>query len=465
MQVYRHNQCVSPIHVDVMFVFLPTHAHKFLLYILVFLGTIHFYQRSPYDTTVVQMTMNNLRSMAGGYHIHKWPVPMKLTPLDNVCDGQSIGGHFDFPREKPISPSSQRGTNDQYEIGDLSGKYGMLTGQDSFRGEFRDNNLPLFGKYSVIGRSFTIHRLYKDERWVCATIKPISRVTKAVARFTGPVIGRIVFTQTRDNYYTDTHVFLELGYANGIQRPTQDHNWHVHENPVCALFNNRPCSCSAAGEHFNPFRANNVTSCDIRRNPFGCEVGDISGKHETLNIRTKDSLWYRNYYTDTNLPLEGPLGIIGKSIVIHDENKGKVRLACANILEVPARALFVENWYGSKPSRVMGLFEFVGNVPQYEDSIAWTSMRLSGLQQNAAEYHIHTEPVDPSSPEPCADSVVGGHFNPFFINKTNSPPAGTGTHDLYEVGDLSGKYGSILQGRVSFTANWSIVSLQSLSVF
>lgn len=417
-----------------------------------FTGTINFYQRSPYDTTIVQISLSNLRGLAGGYHIHKWPVPMKLTALDNVCDAQSISGHFDFPRDKPRSPPPGRGTADQYEIGDLSGKYGLLTGQDSFNGQFRDDNLPLYGRYSVIGRSLTIHKSYKDERWVCATIEPISRITKAVAIFTGPVIGRIVFTQIRNNYYADTHVYVELSYANGIQTPTVDHNWHVHENPVCSLFNDRPCSCSAAGGHFNPFRVNVTGSYPNAcrpDNPLRCELGDISGKQEPVNVRTKDGIWYRNYFTDTNLPLEGPLGIIGKSIVIHDQNKGKGRLACANIFEVPARALFVENWYGSEPSSISGLFEFVGSVPQYEDAIAWTSLRLTGLNRRAGEYHIHTEPVDPSSPNPCADSVVGGHFNPFFINKTNSPPPGTGTHDFYEVGDLSGKYGSVLQGRVS----------------
>ncbi|XP_061167021.1 uncharacterized protein LOC133175902 isoform X1 [Saccostrea echinata] len=413
-------------------------------------GTIQFFQRSSYDNTVVQITLNNLRGLAGGYHIHKWPVPVKLTALDNVCDDKSISGHYDFQREKPTSPSRQTGTSDQYEIGDLSGKYGYLTGQDSFNGQFKDDNLPLFGKYSVIGRSFTIHRSYRDERWVCATIKPISRVTKAVAKFVGPVIGQIVFMQNRNDYYSDTHVFVEVSYSNGIRRPTFNHNWHVHENSVCNLFNERPCNCSAAGEHFNPYRVNingnYGTECRFC-NPLRCELGDLSGKKEAINVRGNNTIWYRNYFTDMNLPLEGPLGIIGKSVVIHDENKGKGRLACANIFEVPARALLVENWYGSRSAPITGLFEFVGNVPQYEDAIAWTSLRLSGLQSRAAGYHIHTEPVDLSSPTPCENNVVGGHFNPFFINQTKSPPPGTGTHDLYEVGDLSGKYGSILEGR------------------
>lgn len=37
---------------------------------------------------------------------------------------------------------------------------------------------------------------------------------------------------------------------------------------------------------------------------------------------------------------------------------------------------------------------------------------------------------------------VGGHFNPFGIKMSDSPPAGTGTVDQYEIGDLSGKYGN-----------------------
>lgn len=268
----------------------------------------------------------------------------------------------------------------------------------------------------------------------------------------GPVIGRIVFAQTRNDYYSDTHVFVEVSYANGIQKPTFNHNWHVHEDPVCDLFNDRPCNCSAAGGHFNPFRVNvkgNYAAKCTFSNPFRCELGDLSGKKQTINVRSNNTVWYRNYFTDTNLPLGGPLSIVGKSVVIHDENKGKGRLACANIFEVPARALLVEKWYSSEPSSVTGLFEFVGNVPQYEDAITWTSLRLSGLQGQAAGYHIHTEPANPVSPNPCENNIVSGHLNPFFINQTNSPPTGTGTHDLYEIGDLSGKYGSILEGRVS----------------
>ena len=44
---------------------------------------------------------------------------------------------------------------------------------------------------------------------------------------------------------------------------------------------------------------------------------------------------------------------------------------------------------------------------------------------------------------PCAASTLYGHFNPLNISKSQSPPAGTGTDDKYEIGDLAGKYGNL----------------------
>ncbi|KAF2367020.1 Superoxide dismutase copper/zinc binding domain [Trinorchestia longiramus] len=44
---------------------------------------------------------------------------------------------------------------------------------------------------------------------------------------------------------------------------------------------------------------------------------------------------------------------------------------------------------------------------------------------------------------PCAGSAVYGHFNPLQVVAKLSPPPTEGTHDLYELGDLSGKYGTL----------------------
>ena len=64
------------------------------------------------------------------------------------------------------------GTNDQYEIGDLSGKYGSFLNLTSYSETHVDYNLPLFGKNSIQGRSIVIHKqkTMGSGRWVCAVI-------------------------------------------------------------------------------------------------------------------------------------------------------------------------------------------------------------------------------------------------------------------------------------------------------
>lgn len=54
------------------------------------------------------------------------------------------------------------GTNDEYQVGDLSGKHGFLvqgSRGDSHEAMYVDFNLPLFGTNSVVGRSLVIHQV------------------------------------------------------------------------------------------------------------------------------------------------------------------------------------------------------------------------------------------------------------------------------------------------------------------
>ena len=80
------------------------------------------------------------------------------------------------------------GTVDQYEIGDLSGKYGTLGNHNrlSLNG-YKDYNLPLFGLHSVLYRSLVIH-FQNASRWVCTNIQPKNPTFqfKAKANFVGP---------------------------------------------------------------------------------------------------------------------------------------------------------------------------------------------------------------------------------------------------------------------------------------
>lgn len=77
-------------------------------------------------------------------------------PIDREfpCTDDSVHGHFNpYHVNVSLGPAPGVGSNDQYEVGDLSGKLGTLDDHDYFRlPEFKDNNLPLHGPYSIVGR-------------------------------------------------------------------------------------------------------------------------------------------------------------------------------------------------------------------------------------------------------------------------------------------------------------------------
>ena len=72
-------------------------------------------------------------------------------------------------------------------MGDLSGKYGYLSGKNIYNLTVTDMNLPMFGPYSSLGRSVVLHADdKKGSRLACANIEP-KEATKlsGVANFTG----------------------------------------------------------------------------------------------------------------------------------------------------------------------------------------------------------------------------------------------------------------------------------------
>jgi Cu/Zn superoxide dismutase len=78
-------------------------------------------------------------------------------PIDRTqpCSDHAIGGHFNpFNVTKP----PVRGTPDQYEVGDLSGKFNKLRDLHEFEQSYNDTNMELVAPHSVIGRSIVIHK-------------------------------------------------------------------------------------------------------------------------------------------------------------------------------------------------------------------------------------------------------------------------------------------------------------------
>ena len=412
-------------------------------------GQVRFSQASPFLPVRTDIDLSGLKKGAGGFHVHDFPVPPKMDGDDNACS--RTAGHFNpFKVDSSSSPVIGTGSFDKYEVGDLSGKYGSLKDQEQVRGKFYDPNLSLFGKYSILERSVVIHRSPVPKRWVCANIETNGQIITAVAQFTYPIAGRIIFRQEMDNPFADTSVLVEsLLYSDGSKNDTRDHKWHVHVEEPGKDYFNWTGRCLSAGPHYNPYKVsmegNLYNDCVNDHKPLRCELGDLFNKHGGVNVagKKKDIKASTKLFTDTNLPLSGPNSIIGHSIVIHDDFAPKHRgnrMACTVIKRQYRHKAVVKEWFGNgvQPAPVSGRLEFIQDT---ERSMTHTLVDLKGMKGEANAYHVHQIPVQDHLEFPCTGDAVGGHFNPYKWDASESPRPSTGTPDQYEIGDLSGKYG------------------------
>ena len=181
-------------------------------------GSIRFYQRSPYDPTVVTINLRGLQQMANGYHVHEYPVGPGNTGSPGKCSSMYTGGHWNPTNIDTTSPGK---TSDQFEIGDLSGKFGGLSGLDELSVVYTDPNIPLFGAFSVIGRSVVIHE--DDQggtRWVCSDILRTRQVLQVTTNFsTDSFSGSMTFSQPADDPYAETTITVAINVNQILQPP------------------------------------------------------------------------------------------------------------------------------------------------------------------------------------------------------------------------------------------------------
>lgn len=304
-------------------------------------GSITFYQQSPFDRTYGKVFLHGLNGLAGGYHVHEvWVPGDKEFPCSNDC----VYGHFNpLAVDMSVGPLPGASTTDQYEVGDLSGKFGLLDYKTTHKSDFVDNNLPLHGVHSLIGRSIVVHKMERNARWVCGTILPEvpkdeGREIVAIASFHEPrhvVSGFVRMRQFefKSGSLSPTWIEVDLKYSGPQNRNvTEGHEWAVFVNQVGEdAFNSVPnVRCLAAGFKWNPYlvapdNKNYKTDCSPL-NPLRCEMGDMSGKHGLLTIGNQKLV-----LVDENLPLTGNFSVMQRSIVIHDKNRKNQKLACANI--------------------------------------------------------------------------------------------------------------------------------------
>lgn len=218
-------------------------------------GHIGFTQTSPFHPVQTDVALQGLHHGAGTFHIHEFPVPPRLEVEDTPCT--ATGRHYNpFNKDASSSPPQAAGSSDQYEVGDLSGKYGSLATEEDVAGSFVDPSITLFGRLSVVGRSVVIHKSPGPDRWVCANIEQegLRETLTAVATFTYPIGGYIMFRQEADNPMADTSVYVEgLVYTDGSKNTTDSHPWHVHVEVPGKDFFNWTGRCLSAKGHFNPY--------------------------------------------------------------------------------------------------------------------------------------------------------------------------------------------------------------------
>ncbi|XP_055013791.1 uncharacterized protein cusr isoform X1 [Boleophthalmus pectinirostris] len=405
-------------------------------------GYFSFQQASPFSVTELAVNLTNLQSEVGPYHVHLFPVPSLRNPLSSICSNDNLGGHwnpFGVDAKDPAYPKGPGSTHDKYEMGDLSSKHMSLAGKTEFETVFKDYSLPLYGQNSIVGRSVVIHKL-DGSRYVCASISYPGEVIVARARFLSPVIGEVWFSQLKNHPLSDVSIFLDLSYGNSATAPTKSHNWHVHTYPIGSERDDSDGRCITTEGHWNPFRVDTEhmsynTYCSSA-SPLSCEVGDLSGKHTTVNLGVNaGAVEAKHFFTDVTSWVPG---IVGRSLVLHQAEKAGPRIACANITVVRTPKASLGTWHG--PGTSNGQIEFTQSLPLGPTKV---TVSLTDLNSQAGGYHIHILPISPGYPQPCSDANIHGHFNPLEWDVLSSPDPGMGTLDQYEVGDISGKFGML----------------------
>lgn len=104
------------------------------------------------------------------------------------------------------------------------------------------------------------------------------------------------------------------------------------------------------------------------------------------------------------------------------------------------RKVVAHDWYGNGVSiSVKGKVEF---YQQSEYEITNVDVHLKGLVETSG-YHVHEASVQENLLFPCEATTIYDHWNPRNVNPKSSPAPRESSTDLYEMGDLSGKFGTL----------------------
>lgn len=424
-------------------------------------GSFKLSQRHITEPTSISYDLFGLEGNIKHLSIRELPLPYRMS-ADNSKICSSLGDVFN-PTKTVDSNNKDKTTIDMFRAGNFSAKHGHLSVIDSeyedhYMGESTDLSLQLYGAHSVVGRSVLVSKNNGDP-WVCATLNYVDeQVSLASATFYYPVVGRISFQQLVDEPHSETGVSVEV-YNPNSAKSSEGHNWLVHLKPAMADFYNWSERCFSAGEVYDPIQAsiglsNEVYSRQCQNSmlnePLRCRSGDTSlksGFKLTLPISHLER--ERHFYTDLFLPLAGPNSILGRSVVIYDEQaptqRGN-RLACSTIKSVHSLKASVKSWNSgpSIPSNVRGSVVFDQEFNTKDTQI---KIDLTGLSGNVENYAIHEVWTMEDREFPCSNDSLYDIYDPYNTEHSlKLPPSAhygsLATVDRVKVGDMSRKHGN-----------------------
>ena len=347
------------------------------------------------------------------WKIHEFPIVYRGNHM-HTCQDLYTGGMFD-PNEKSSDANYTTRCNERMQsmcaVGDLSGKHGHLNSSTNI---LLDSNLPLNGPNSIFGRSVVLY--FNSIPWACALLDYDDVIT-AVTTFRGVssgVTGTVRLRQPRGNITMDTSVEIGLFYSNDATKGS--YNWTLEMADKRLPEDGRP---SFEEEHCN------ITTTRVISESINVPLAGHGPSKERLHFSLK------------NLPLAGPKSVISKTLVLKHNGEPIICGSVYEVVPMEAEALF----------NVDGVNGSIHFKQDSELSPTVVTVDLKGLKSKANTYHVHVYRVldiamkeNRNSHAMCAGNYIAGHWRPY---ETVSAVPGSATVDKYEVGDLSGKYGTI----------------------
>ncbi|PVI05969.1 Cu,Zn superoxide dismutase-like protein [Periconia macrospinosa] len=219
--------------------------------------------------------------------------------------------------------------------------------------------------------------------------------------------------------------------------------YHIHQNPLVGR------DCATTGGHFDPYGVG-TANCKEGQGAL-CEVGDLSGRFRPISVEANVN---ENSFSDQYMSLDPKnKAFVGdKSFVIHNANS--TRVACGNFVKInggntgstpsqngtaapqttgnPAGVVYRADIDWLDQNGIDGFFEAKAGKDGKGTELNYKFNNLTGPGAPYA-YHIHEKPV---TNRDC--NSTAGHLNPY-----KAPAKCSGPKENCEVGDLSGKYGTV----------------------